>query len=406
MKNNLKNLVIVCISVFLVLPVYGQDWPEWRGENRDGKVENFTAPDTWPKELTKVWQVQVGLGDASVSMVAGKLFLCVKENNNEVALCINAGNGEQIWKTILNPAPEVTGGAASHPGPRSTPTVAGGKVYTIGAGGFINCIDAASGKVIWKNERFNEVPVFFAAMSPLVTDGMCIAHLNGHEKGTIVAFNADNGEIKWEIGGEPSTYSAPVLMNVAGTEIVILQTETDLLGISKDGKIVWKVSTPGEQRYYNSTTPVIDGENVIICGQGNGTISFKVQKSGNTYSVSENWHNPDFGGSFNTPVLKDGFLYGNEGRLGKLYCINAQTGETAWNDDITHNRFASTLDLGEHILSLPATGNILIYEASHDSYKEVAVYEVADTEVYAHPIVAGNKIFVKDKEGLTCWEVK
>lgn len=406
MKNNLKNLVIVCISVFLVLPVYGQDWPEWRGEHRDGKVENFIVPNTWPRELSNVWQVEVGLGDASVSLVDGKLFLCVKADENELALCIDAGNGKQIWQTVLNSAPEVTGGAASHPGPRSTPTVANGKVYTIGAGGYINCLDAATGKVIWKNESFDEVPVFFTSMSPLITDGMCIAHLNGHDNGAIVGFDAANGDIKWKIEGEPTTYSAPVLMEVGGTEIIVLQSETDLLGISKDGEILWEIPTPGEQRYYNSTTPIIDGENVIICGQGNGSKSFNIQKSGSSYITSENWHNPDFGGSFNTPVLKDGYLYGNEGRLGKLYCINAQTGETAWNDDTTHNRFASTLDLGEYILSLPATGNILIYEASNDSYKEVAVYEVAGTEVYAHPVVAGNKIFVKDKELLTCWEVK
>ena len=260
--------------------------------------------------------------------------------------------------------------------------------------------------MIWKNESFTEVPVFFAAMSPLVVEGMCVAHLNGHDNGTIIAFDADNGKIIWQIKGEPSTYSSPVLMSVGGTEIIVLQTETDLAGISKDGKLLWKISTPGEQRFYNSTTPVIDGENVIVCGQGVGTKSFKIEKSGDNYSTSENWHNPDFGGSFNTPVLKDGFLYGNEARLGKLYCLNARTGEIAWNDETTHNRFASTLDLGKTILSLPATGKILIYEANPKSYNEIAVYTVSDTEVYAHPLVIGNKIMVKGKEMLTRWEVK
>lgn len=406
MKTIWKNFGAICILFFIVSAGQAQDWPGWRGSNRDGKVTDFKTPESWPGELAKTWQVPVGLGDASVSMVDGKLYLMVKQEADEVALCLSVDDGKQIWRTVLNPAPEVTGGASSHPGPRSTPTVANGKVFTIGAGGFLNCLDAKSGKVLWKNDSFTEVPEFFAAMSPLVADAMCIAHLNGHNNGVIVAFNADNGKIIWQIDGEPSTYSSPVLMNIAGTEIIVLQTETDLAGISKDGKLLWKIPTPGERRFYNSTTPVIDGGNVIVCGQGVGSKSFKITKTGNKYSTSENWHNPDFGGSFNTPVLKDGFLYGNEARLGKLYCLNATTGATAWSDETTHNRFASTLDLGKVLLSLPATGKILIYAPDSNSYKEIAAYTVSDTEVYAHPLVNGHKIFVKDKELLTCWEIK
>ncbi len=406
MRTVLQELVFLCFFFFIITLCNAQDWPEWRGKNRDGRVENFMAPEKWSQKLTKVWEVEVGLGDASVSEVDGKLFLCTKQDDNEVALCIDGGSGKQIWMTILNPAPEVTGGASSHPGPRSTPTIANGKVYTIGAGGLLNCLDASSGKEIWKNESFTEVPAFFVSMSPLLVDGMCIAHLNGHDNGTIVAFNAANGKIIWKIEGEPSTYSSPVLMKVAGDEIIVLQTETDLTGISKKGQILWKIPTPGERRFYNSTTPVIEGENVIICGQGVGTKSFKIEKSGDVYSTSENWYNADFGGSFNTPVLKNGFLYGNEARLGKLYCLNAKNGETAWNDETTHNRFASTLDLGKTILSLPATGKILIYEATPEAYNELAVYPVSDTEVYAHPLVVADKIYVKDKEMLTCWQIR
>ena len=154
MKTVVKNFVVICILLFVVSLSQAQDWPGWRGANRDGKVEGFKAPETWPKELKQVWQTQVGLGDASISMMDGKLYLCTKQGTDEVALCVDATSGKQIWQTVLNPAPEVTGGASSHPGPRTTPTIANGKVYTIGAGGFLNCLDATSGKVIWKNESF------------------------------------------------------------------------------------------------------------------------------------------------------------------------------------------------------------------------------------------------------------
>ncbi len=401
-----KKWLLLGVALFVFSGIQSQDWPGWRGEHRDGKVIGFIMPKVWPSQLTQIWQKKVGLGDASIAYVDGKLFLNVKQDENEAALCLDASTGKTIWSAILNPAPEVTGGARSHPGPRSTPTVKNGKVYLIGAGGRLNCLDAKTGKVIWKNENFTEVPVFFTAMSPLVIDGKCIAHLNGKDNGTVVAFNADNGGIIWELKGEPSTYSSPLLMKVGNEEIIVLQTETHVIGISKTGSLLWGIPTPGEQRFYNSSTPVIDGQNIIVCGQGKGTKSFKIEKAGDKYSFTENWVNPDFGTSFNTPVLKDGYLYAHEARLGKLYCLNAISGKTCWADTTSHNRFASTLDLGKVLLSLPANGKILVYEPNHEKYVQKVMYKIAETEVYAHPLVVGDKIYVKEQELLTCWQVK
>lgn len=335
-----------------------------------------------------------------------KLYLHVKQESSEVAICLDEKTGEQIWKTVLNPAPEVTGGARNHPGPRSTPCVLNGKVFMLGVGGILTCLNADSGEIIWKNADYTEVPQFFTSVSPLVVDNKCIVHLGGKDNGVIVAFNVEDGEIIWKLEGEPCTYSSPVLMNIEKEKILVIQTETDLLGLTLDGKSLWKIPTPAERRFYNSSTPIIDGQNVIIAGQGSGTKSFKIEKLGDDYSFSKNWVNPDFSVSFNTPVLKDGYLYGNEANFGKLFCLNTATGETCWADTTKHNKFASTLDLGESILSLPATGEILIFKPNPKSYMATAAYKVAATEVYAHPLVVGNKIFVKDEEMLTCWLVE
>ena len=400
-----KSVITIGLSVFLFCFVQGQDWPEWRGENRDGKVTGIVSSLQWPGELNQVWQQSVGLGDASPILLNGRIYVLTKEGSDEVTQCINAKTGQVIWRTVNNAAPVIEGPASSHPGPRSTPVIANNKVYTLGAGGMVHCLDAETGKKIWQNNAFTEVPQFYTGMSPLVTGKECIVHLGGHDNGTVVAFNTENGNILWKLEGQPCTYSSPVKMKLDNEEILVVQSETDLLGISMKGDLLWKIPTPAERRFYNCSTPIIDGQNVIVAGQGGGTRSFKIVKSGNDYSHTQNWINPDFGGSFNTPVLKNGFLYGNEARLGKLYCLNAKTGETTWNDEITHNRFAATLDLGEVILSLPATGNIIVYKANGQKYDEVAKYKVADTEVYAHPMVVGDKIFVKDKEMLTCYSL-
>jgi len=404
-KTEMKILLLLCLPFFTVSCNNTNNWPGWRGEHRDAKVDGFKAPSEWPEKLTILWQEEAGLANSSPILMGDEIFLHVKRNNNEVAVCVNANTGEEVWETILNPSPEVTGGPRNHPGPRSTPLVEDGNLYTLGVGGILHCLDAKTGDVIWKVDRYTEVPEFYAAMSPIVIDNMCVAHLGGQDNGVVAAFDAESGETIWTIENEPATYSSPVTMNVGSEKILVVQTGADLLGISYDGDELWRIPTPTERRFYNSSTPVIDGQNVIVAGQGVGTKSFTIEKSGDEYSYQLNWENPNYGVSFNSPVLKDGYLYGNGARLGKLFCLDASTGETAWADTTAHNRFAALLDLGSVMVTLPATGNLIFFEPNPEEYSEIKVYKVSETEVYAHPVFAGNKIYIKDEEMLTCYSL-
>jgi outer membrane protein assembly factor BamB len=189
--------------------------------------------------------------------------------------------------------------------------------------------------------------------------------------------------------------------------MIVVQGEKDLFGVSVDkGELLWKIPTPGESRFYNSSTPIVTGNQVIIAGQGSGTRNFTIGGEPGNYQVTEKWKNPEISVSFNTPVLKDGFLYGNEARFGYVFCLNAETGAKCWTDTLKNNRFASVLDLGKVMISLPATGWLIVFKPDNTKYTEIVRYKVADTEVYAHPVVNGNKIYVKEKEFLTCWEIQ
>jgi outer membrane protein assembly factor BamB len=406
-KSFFPGMILICVLFTAFVIPGNSEQNGWRGINRDGKVKGFTLPAKWPGDLKQIWKANVGLGDASPVLVGNMLYLHTKKDSSEVALCINANSGEKVWETISNKAPVVTGGPASHPGPRSTPFVADGKIITIGVGGYVACRNASNGELIWKSDEFAaEVPQFFVAVSPLVIENKVIAHLNGKEKGTVVAFDLNNGSVIWKLEGESSTYSSPVRMTTIKNMLVV-QGEKNLFGVSVDkGELLWKVPTPPESRFYNSSTPIVDGDHIIIAGQGSGARSFKISPEGNVFKASEEWKNPEISVAFNTPVLKDGFLYGNESRFGYLFCENAKTGAKCWADTVKNNRFASVLDLGKVLVSLPATGWLIVFKPDSSKYAEVARYKVADTEVYAHPVVWGKKIFVKDKEFLTCWEIQ
>ena len=385
--------------------VQAQNSNGWRGTGGDNKVSGFEVPAKWPAQLKSTWQVKVGMGDASPVLVKNKIFLHVMQDTMEVALCINALDGKEIWKTSLNPSPKITGPAIGHPGPRSTPFVIDGKVFTVGTGGVVHCLDSNSGKVIWQNAAYTEVPQFFASSSPLVVNKMCIVQLGGKTHGVVVAFDVNTGKEIWKLEGIPTTYSSPVLMKTIKNTLLV-QSDTDLCGVSMDGKLLWKIPCPVQRMFNNASSPVYDGQNVLVTGQGSGTSLISIVKQGETWEPKEIWKNAELGVSFSTPILKDGFIYGHEAKKGELFCLNAKTGEKVWFEAVAHNRFASLTDAGKVLVSLPATGNLIIIEPNGKSYAELAKYKVAETEVYASPILSGSNVFVKDKEMLTCWSVK
>jgi len=160
-------------------------------------------------------------------------------------------------------------------------------------------------------------------------------------------------------------------------------------------------------RAYNSATPIVDGQTVIYTGSGRGTKAVKVEKQGDGFAARELWSNAELAPQFNSPVLKDGLLYGFSDR-NNLFCIDARTGKTAWTDAVTHGRggFAAILDAGAVLLALPSTSELIAFKPGDKECAPLARIKVADTPTYAHPVVAGTRIFMKDQESLAMWAVE
>lgn len=397
-------MVLGCVVLFGAAIVAAQDWPQWLGPNRDAKVSEFDAPEQWPAELKQQWQITVGAGDATPALVDEKLYVFTRQGDEEVISCLNAADGKEIWQDKYTAKP-VTGAAARHPGPRSSVTVADGKVITLGAAGVLSCLDAGSAQVLWRKEEYTGVPRFFTSMSPLVVDGMVIAHLGGSDDGAVIAFDLASGEPKWTWTGEGPSYASPVLMTVGGTKQAVVQTEQSLLGLATaDGTLLWKVAAPTGGRFYNAATPIIAGQVVIYTGQGEGTKAVTVEKEGDEFATTPLWSNSELGTQYNTPVLKNGLLFGLSNR-GQLFCLNAETGQTAWTDTTRHEGFGCTIDAGSVLMALSSDSQLVVFRPDGEKFNEVATYKVAETPVYACPVIAGNRIYVKDENSLTLWTV-
>ena len=383
-----------------------QDWPQWRGPNRDGKASGFTAPEKWPATLTQKWKATVGTGDATPALVGDKLYVFSRQGAEEVIQCLSAADGKELWKNQYE-AQAVTGPAAAHPGPRSSPTVAEGKVVTLGAGGVLSCWNAADGKEVWRKDDFPKaVPRFFSASSPMLVDGLCIAQLGGENNGGIVAYDSATGNQKWKWTEDGTAYASPALMTVEGTKMLATLTAKKIVGVGvADGKLLWEAPFVAQGRAYNAATPLVDGQTVIYAGSGRGTKAVKIEKNGDTFAAKELWSNPDNAVQFNTPVLRAGQICGLS-QSGALFCLEVQNGKTLWTTNLGGRGFGTVVDAGPVFFALTPQGELAVFEPSDKEFKKLANYKVAETEIYAGPVAAGKAIYTKDKDSVTKWTLE
>jgi outer membrane protein assembly factor BamB len=416
MNRAVRLLIIIATAAFLTLlsslTARAQNWPQWRGTNRDAKVTGFKAPAEWPKELTQKWKVTVGEGPSTPALVGDKLYVFARQESNEIIRCLDAATGNEVWKDQYAADAPNGPSAAAFSGPRSSPAVEEGKVVTLGVRGVLSCYDAATGKKLWSHDDFaGQWPRFFTASSPIITEGQCIAQLGGNKEGAIVSYDLNTGEEKWRWTGDGPAYSSPMLLTIDGTSAVVAMTEKNIVAISPtDQKILWQVPFPVARGGYNAATPIINSNILIYSGSGRGTKAIKLEKEGSELNATELWTNPDISVQFNTPVLKDGLLYGFSS-ANTLFCLSAADGKTAWNTPRMESGgsrpgYGSVVDCGPVLMALNPAANLMVFEPTDKEFKQLATYKVADGDTYAYPIISGNRIFIKDKTDVILWTLE
>lgn len=421
----------VLLFVALVLQVHtgrAQDWPQWRGEHRDAKVAGFVAPATWPKELTRKWSVTVGEGVATPALVDGKLYVFSREEGQEVVRCLDAETGKVLWHDKYA-SEGASGPSARYSGPRSTPTVAEGKVVTYGVRGTLSCYDAESGKLLWRKTAPDGYwPRFFVSSSPIVVNGLCITQVGGESDGAIVAHELASGNEKWKWAGDGAAYASPVLMTIDGASALVTATGKSLVAVgTADGKLLWQI--PYEQGRYNAATPIVKDQTVIYAGPTRGTTAENLQKAADQLTSEKVWSNTDNSLQFNSPVLKDGMLYGIS-NTDSLFCVNAETGASAWNAPLGASSggeqrkdvggrggrrgggggmggggYGSVVDAGSVLLALTPAAQLVVFAPTGQEFKQLASYKVADSPTYAYPVLSGNRLYIKDQDAVTLWTI-
>ena len=348
----------------------------------------------------------MGLGHSSPLVADGRVYLHTRQGEQETVAAFDLATGKTLWTQRYAAPLKVDSAASSHgPGPKSTPTLANGKLYTFGLGGILSCFDAATGAVKWRKSYEKEFPgtnpIYGTAMSPLVDNGLLIAHVGGENNGALRAFDLETGATKWNWTEDGPGYASPVAIDAGGTRQIVTQTQKHLVGVAQaTGQTLWKVpfTTAYDQ---NSVTPVVYKDTVIFSGENKGTAALRITKQGAAWQAVEVWRNPEISMYMSSPVLVGDTLYGLSHRnKGMFFALDAATGKTRWTSPPRQAENAAIISAGPFLFMLTSEAKLIVAEASPAAFKPVRTFEVASSATWAHPVVLGDRVLIKDVQSL------
>ena len=348
----------------------------------------------------------MGAGHASPVISGSRVIVHTRQQTREIVAAYDLESGKQLWQQGVEAPYTVNPAAAGHgPGPKSTPAVAGGRVFTLGISGIFSAHDLATGKLVWRKNAPPTPPLYGTASSPIVDGAAVIAFLGGENAGALTAMDAATGAVKWEWKGDGPGYSSPIIATLAGTRQVIVQSQTKLVSVNAaDGRLLWEtpIKTPYEQ---NSVTPFVVNGLVIYAGLENPTIALRVTASqGKGWSVTPAWRNDEVSMYMSSPAATGNALFGlsNKNR-GQFFAIDAASGKTLWTTKGREAENASIVRAGDYLLLATTNSELIVARANATRYEEVKRYSVADSAMWAHPAFAGRTIIVKDVNKLVAW---
>jgi outer membrane protein assembly factor BamB len=359
--------------------------------------------------LTKVWSVEVGDGLASPVVAGDRIYLHSRRGDDEVVSAFALASGKLLWSDSYRSPFSVEPQAGSH-GPYATPAVNGGILYAFGINEVLSAYDSASGKLLWRKDWGTEYkvpyPAFGASASPLVTDGLSIVHVGGEGKGALVALDAKTGEPRWKAEGKGPSYGSAVTATFDGVRQVITQTESTVIGVELEtGKQLWEIpwGVPGHNAIL---TPVIHGDRFILSAGDTDVQSIRPFRKDGAWKTETLWSNREGTISMSSPVLSDGRLYGFSPRQrGTVYSLDPATGKLHWSSPGGMGENATLVAAGEYLFILLQTADLFVAKTGGDAWTPVARFDVADSAIYASPVLVGDRILVRDTNRLILWSL-
>jgi outer membrane protein assembly factor BamB len=380
------------------------DWPGFRGRGRDGVVRGVRIATDWsaspPKEL---WRRPIGPGWSSFSVHGDVFYTQEQRGEEEIVAAYRVSTGAPLWKhRDAARFWESNGG----PGPRGTPTISNGRLYTFGATGIVNVLDEATGRVIWTRNAGTDagvkVPDWGFSSSPLLVEDMVIVAAAGR----LVAYDRATGAPRWMGPDGGLGYSSPQLMTIQGTPQIVLLDARGATGVSAaDGTPLWNVAVTSSGMSSPIVQPAMtaDGDLLITAGDITGVHRFNISNGASGWSAASRWSTNGLKPYFNDFVVHQGHAYGFDGSL--LACIDVADGKRKWKGGRYGNGQLVLLADQDLLLVISEEGELALVSATTDKFTELARMPAIAGKTWNHPVLAGDVLLVRNGEEMAAFRL-
>jgi outer membrane protein assembly factor BamB len=387
-----------------LLPAADAEWPRFRGPGGDGVSNETGLLKQWPEAGPEVlWRTSLGNGFSGISVAGGRVYTLYGSGSDEFAVCLDAATGKQIWRVRTDdPFTNMHGS-----GPRSTPTVDGKVVFVLSARGTLHALGAEDGQSIWQRDLQREfgakVPRWGYSTSPLIEGELLLLDVGGSGESSIVAFDKKNGKEIWRSHSDKAGYSTPIAVTIAGRRQVVFFTGTGVVGLAPDdGALLW--TRQWKTSYdVNAATPLFVPPDRIFVSSGYdvGAALYRVKADEQGTGIEQVWRNREMKNKFSSSVLHDGHIYGFDEKM--LTCIVAATGEPKWQArGLGHG---SLIYADGFLVVLGDKGTLALVEATPGEYREKARAQVFDGKTWTLPSLAGGKLYLRDEHELVALDI-
>jgi len=379
-------------------------WPGFRGPNRDSIIRGVHINSDWSqKPPVEMWRRPVGPGWSSFAVRDNLVYTQEQRGESEIVSCYNLTTGEPVWKhSDATRFWESNAGA----GPRGTPTLSNGRVYTFGGTGILNALDARNGAAAWSRNVASDtrakMPTWGFASSPLVVDDVVIVAAAG----ALAAYDIANGKPRWFGPSGGSGYSSPHLATIGGVpQVLLLNGEGAISVAPRDGKLLWKHSWKGD----SIVQPALTGDGDVLIGSGSGfgteigLLRLAVEQGSGGWTTKERWISIGLKPYFNDFVVHKDHAFGFDGAI--VSCIDLKNGDQKWEGGgYGHGQLVLLADQ-DLLLVASEKGELALVKATPDQFTEIARFKAIEGKTWNHPVLVGDILLVRNSEEMAAFRV-
>jgi outer membrane protein assembly factor BamB len=375
------------------------EWPGFRGRTRDGIIHGVKIKTDWAKSPpVEMWRRSIGPGCSSFAIQGKLLYTQEQRGEYEMVTCYKLNTGEPVWKHS-----DSTRFWDSHAGagPRSTPTLSNGHVYTLGATGILNVLNANSGTVVWSRNAASDAGVkalpWGFTSSPLMFGDMVIVALSGK----LAAYDTASGKPLWFGPDGGNSFSSPHLITIDSVSQVLMMSQSGALSVNPaNGKPLWKYLWPLDDRILQPA--VISEGDLMLAGEAKGVCRISVTHTQGVWAVKELWKSAEMILNFNDFVIHKGHAYGFDGP--RIACIDIKDGKCLWKGD-PYRGWLLLLADQDLLLVLSEKGELALVEANHDHFNEPARIQAIKGKTWNHPVMVGDILVVRNNQEMAAYRL-